>query len=249
MIHFFEVTWGKAGHRSLPTGPKVGTVLPPNTPGFQQRSQPVLDRSSTPSSLLHPAPIARPHEEHFSPLQVIPSHSAHAQGTTPSWTCYGEGRDVPSTSLETLEVTELKQETAVEKLCARSERCLVPLATKQVTSILRTIEISSPRPKVFLQGKLQNAKLTASTERLNVEKQSRACLGTNQRCTHQHSSRPEPHGDHCATQSPHVAVLHTCVMLAQPWELEAHAWEHASAARSVRAARTPAGPGFPSGHS
>ena len=81
VIHFSEVTWRKAGHRPLPTEAKVGTMLPPNAPGFRQQSQPVLGRSS---SLLHPAPRARPYEGHFPPLQVMSGHSAHARGTAPS---------------------------------------------------------------------------------------------------------------------------------------------------------------------
>jgi len=82
--HFAEATWRKARHRPLPTEAKVGTVLPSNAPGFRQRSQPGPGRSSIPSCLLHPAPRARSHEGHFSPMQVMPDHSAHAQGTAPS---------------------------------------------------------------------------------------------------------------------------------------------------------------------
>lgn len=84
VIHFAEVTWRKARHRPLPTEAKVGTVLPSNAPGFRQRSQPGPGRSSIPSCLLHPAPRVRSHEGHFSPMQVMPDHSAHAQGTAPS---------------------------------------------------------------------------------------------------------------------------------------------------------------------
>lgn len=185
---------GQGGHHASPKRTRLSAAIPTCTGQILQFATPCSKSQTlrgTFPSLAGDVRSLCPH----------PGHSSQPRAGHRSWTCYGEGRDVPSTSLETLEVTALKQETAVEKLSAHCERCLVPLATKQVTSILRTIEISSPHPKVFLQGKLQNGKLTASTKRQNIEKQTRTFLErSHQRCTRQHSPQPEPYSDHCAPQ-------------------------------------------------
>lgn len=188
---------GQGGHRAALKRTRLSAAIPAWT---GQILHPLLFAAPCPKSQI-PRGAFLSHAGDARSLCPCPRHSSKPRAGHRSWTCYGEGRDMPSPSLETLEVTELKHETAVEKLSARSERCLLPLATKQGTSIRRTIEISSPHPKVFLRGKLQNGKLTASTKRQNVEKQTRAFLETNhQRCTHQHGPRPEPHSDHCAPQ-------------------------------------------------